>query len=91
MALPKVLARMEAKLDEVLAILKQPPALPPENGMDETTIDPAAVAAALDYDTYTAREILARVASLEPWQRQALHTYEAAHANRKSVLEALSA
>jgi len=88
MALPKVLARIEAKLDEVLALLKQPPAL--ESEIEETPVNPDAVAAALDYDTYTAKEIVDRVASLEPWQRQALHTYEAAHANRKTVLEALS-
>lgn len=89
MSLPKTLDRIEEKLDRVLAILEQQPAPEPESN-EPTTLDPVAVAQLLDYDTYTAKEIIERVPSLDPTQRAALLIYEQAHAARKTVLEALS-
>lgn len=100
MALPKSLDRIEGKLDQVLAQLDelsgrldalttQPATLPPLDPPAE--LEPAAVAAALDYDTYTAAEIIERVPSLSAEERAALAAYEEAGKNRKSVLEALVA
>lgn len=92
MALPKSLARIEEKLDRVLAILEQQPTPAPAEpeGNEPTTLDPTAVAQLLDYDSYTAKEIIERVPSLLPEQRAALLIYEQAHAARKTVLEALA-
>lgn len=90
MALPKSLDRIEQKLDRILAILEKPAF--PVGEPDETSaeLDPAAVAAAIDYDSYNAKEVIERVASLTDAERAALALYEAAHANRKTVLEALA-
>lgn len=93
MSLPKSLTRLEEKLDRVLAILEQQPApasAEPESN-EPTTLDPAAVAHLLDYDSYNAKEIIERAPSLPPEQKAALLIYEQAHAARKTVLEALSA
>lgn len=87
MALPKTLDRLEAKIDRVLAILEIQPAEPETN--EPATLDPAAVAQLLDYDSYTAKEIIERAPSLSVEQRAALMIYEQAHAARKTVLEAL--
>lgn len=85
MALPKALDRIEAKLDEILALLTRPQV------REEAELDPAAFAAGLDYDTYTAKEVIDRAPSLTAAERQALLRYEETHANRKTVIEALSA
>lgn len=89
MALPKILKKLDEKLDRILAILEaptfpiaEPPAQP---------IDPDEMAASIDYDSYSAKEVIERVASLTPEERAALAIYEAGHANRKTVLEALKA
>jgi len=87
MTLPKTLDRIEEKLDRILALLEQPPAEPDSN--EPTTLDPAAVAQLLDYDSYTAKEIIERVSSLPLEQRAALLIYEQQNAARKTVLEAL--
>lgn len=90
MALPKVLNRIEEKLDRILAILEAPAfpvGVPDDSG---APLEPDAVAAALDYDSYNAKEIVERVASLTDEERAALAVYEAAHDNRKTVLEALA-
>lgn len=88
MALPKVLNRIEQKLDRILELLEQPtfPVGAPDESAD---LEPSAIAAALDYDSYNAKEIIERVASLTDGERAALVAYEAAHGNRKTVLEAL--
>jgi hypothetical protein len=100
MALPKQLHQLNQKLDALAAKLgidstdpdwfeplrwqkaPAPPAPPPPT--------PDEVAAALDYDSYSAKEIIERAASLTPPQRKALLAYERSHAARKTVLEALS-
>jgi hypothetical protein len=90
MALPKVLNRIEQKLDRILELLEQPtfPVGAPDESAAE--LDPAAVAAALDYESYNAKEIIERVASLTDAERAALAQYEAANQGRKTVLEALA-
>jgi hypothetical protein len=97
MALPKILRqtderieRIEAKLDEVLAMLAGTPETN-EPPVADPPVDPAVVAAALDYDSYSAKEIIDRAPSLEGWQRSALVAYEQAHSNRATVIKALSA
>lgn len=89
MALPKILNELDKKLDRILAILEAP-AFPIA---DETPqpIDPATMAASIDYDSYSAKEVIERIASLSPDERAALAVYEAAHGNRVSVLKALQA
>ena len=89
MALPKTLDRLEAKIDRVLAILEIQPAPAEPETNEPATLDPVAVAQLLDYDSYTAKEIIERVPSLSVEQRAALMIYEQAHAARKTVLEAL--
>lgn len=91
MALPKTLDRLEAKIDRVLAILEQQPTPEPAEpeSNESATLDPVAVAQLLDYDSYTAKEIIERVPSLLPEQKAALLIYEQQHAARKTVLEAL--
>lgn len=91
MALPKTLDRLEAKIDRVLAILEQQPTPEPAEpeSNEPATLDPVAVAQLLDYDSYTAKEIIERVPSLLPEQKAALLIYEQQHAARKTVLEAL--
>lgn len=101
MSLPKTLDRIEEKVDRLLA-LKAPAAQPsaelrskPKLALAEpprlpVKLDPNQVAASLDYDTYNAKEVVARVASLSPAERAALLAYEQTHANRKTVLEALT-
>lgn len=92
MSLPKTLDRIEEKLDRVLAILEQQPAPEPAEpeSNEPTTLDPVAVAQLLDYDTYTAKEIIERAPSLSSEQRAALLIYEQQNAARKTVLEALA-
>lgn len=91
MSLPKILDRLEAKIDRVLAILEQQPTPAPAEpeSNEPATLDPAAVAQLLDYDSYNAKEIIERAPSLLPAQKAALLIYEKAHAARKTVLEAL--
>ena len=88
-ALPKILSQLDKKLDRILAILEAP--VFPIGEVTPDPIDPAAMAAAIDYDSYSAKEVIERVASLTPEERAALAIYEAGHANRKTVLEALKA
>jgi hypothetical protein len=90
MALPKTLDRIEQKLDRILEILEQP-AFPVGEPLDTEALDPAAVAAALDYDSYTAAEVIDRVASLTDAERAALVEYESAGKARPTVLKALGA
>ena len=87
MALPKVLTRIEEKLDRVLEMLEQQPAPPPQ---EAPALNPDAFAQSIDYDTHNAKEVIERVASLSAEQRAALLIYEQGHANRKTVLEALA-
>lgn len=89
MALPKVLTRIEEKLDRILSILEAP-SFPIAEPTPEP-IDPAAMAASIDYDSYSAKEVIERVASLTPEERAALAIYEAGKQNRKTVLAALTA
>lgn len=93
MSLPKTLDRIEEKIDRVLAILEQQPTPAPAEPerTAPTSVDPVAVAQLLDYDTYTAKEIIERAPSLSPEQKAALLLYEQMNAARKTVLEALSA
>lgn len=89
MALPKILKQLDEKLDHILAILKAPTF--PIGDETPEPIDPEQMAASIDYDSYSAKEIIERVASLSDEERDALAVYEAGHANRKTVLEALKA
>lgn len=89
MALPKILAQLDNKLDRILAILEAPTF--PIAEESPAPLDPAAVAAAIDYDSYSAKEIVERVASLSDAERAALAVYEASKGNRSSVLKALGA
>lgn len=89
MALPKILAQLDAKLDRVLAILEAP--VFPIGEAASEPIDPAAMAASIDYDSYSAKEVIERIASLSPDERAALAVYEAGKQNRSSVLKALGA
>lgn len=89
MALPKILKQLDEKLDRILAILEAPTF--PIADVPPQPIDPAEMAASIDYDSYSAKEIIERVASLSDEERAALAVYEADHANRKTVLEALKA
>ena len=89
MALPKILAELDKKLDRVLAILEAP--VFPIADEAPAPLDPAAVAAAIDYDSYSAKEVIERVASLSDAERAALAVYEAGKGNRSSVLKALGA
>lgn len=93
MALPKILKKLDEKLDRILAILEAPtfPIAEPPPGGPLGAIDPEQMAASIDYDSYSAKEIIERVASLSDEERDALAVYEAGHANRKTVLEALRA
>lgn len=86
MALPKILKTLDEKLDRILEILETPVSDP----VPTTGIDPAQIAAWLDYDSYAAHEIIARIPSLPTEQREALRDYELANKARKSVLEALT-
>lgn len=90
MALPKTLDRIEQKLDRILTILEQP-AFPVGSPLDATTLDPAQVAAALDYDSYTAAEVIDRAGSLTDAERAALVAYEIAGKARLTVIKALGA
>lgn len=89
MALPKILKQLDEKLDRILAILEAPTF--PIGEETPEPIDPDEMAASIDYDSYSTKEIIERVASLTPEERDALAIYEAGHANRKTVLEALKA
>lgn len=87
MALPKILAQLDAKLDRILDILERPSF--PIADESPAPLDPATVALAIDYDSYSAKEIIERVASLSDAERTALAVYEAGKQNRKTVLEKL--
>lgn len=87
MALPKILKQLDQKLDRVLAILEAPTF--PIADEAPAPLDPAAVAAAIDYDSYSAKEVIERIASLSDAERAALAVYEAGKQNRKTVLEKL--
>lgn len=89
MALPKILAEMNKKLDRIEAILNAPTF--PIADEAPAPLDPAAVALAIDYDSYSAKEIIERIASLSDAERAALALYEAGKGNRSSVLKALGA
>lgn len=89
MALPKTLDRLEEKIDRILGLLEPQPVETDPEESESTTLDPTAVAQLLDYDSYSAKEIIERVPSLLPEQKAALLVYEQAHAARKTVLEAL--
>lgn len=86
----KVLTRLEEKLDRVLSWIEAQGG-PATSAPVPTAPDPALVAAALDYDTYTAKEIIERAPSLSETERVALVEYESAGKARVSVLEALEA
>jgi hypothetical protein len=88
-ALPKILKQLDVKLDRILAILDAP--VFPIAEETPAPMDPAAVAAAIDYDSYSAKEIIERIASLTDAERAALAVYEAGKQNRKTVLEKLQA
>lgn len=89
MALPKILKELDRKLDRVLAILEAP--VFPIADAPPQPLDPETVAAAIDYDSYSAKEIVERVDSLSDAERAALAVYEAGKGNRVSVLKALGA
>lgn len=89
MSLPKILKELDNKLDRILAILEAPTF--PIAEESPAPLDPAAVAAAIDYDSYSAKEIIERVASLSLQERDALAVYEAGKQKRKTVLDALTA
>jgi hypothetical protein len=89
MALPKILDNLDRKLDRILAILEAP--VFPIADEAPQPLDPETVAASIDYDSYSAKEVTERVASLSAAERAALAVYEAAHGNRSSVLKALQA
>ena len=104
MALPKTLNRIEDKLDRIMAHLgldaEPEPGVAPQGikwtgtpqSMPEPEPEPAeSVAARLEYDTYTANEVIERIASLTAAERTALADYERTHKARKTVLEALEA
>lgn len=54
---------------------------------EETPVDVPPFA---DYDALNATDMVARLASLTDEEKAAVRTYEAAHKNRKTVLEALA-
>lgn len=89
MALPKILNELDKKLDRILAILEAP-VFPIAEAVEEP-IDPAAMAASIDYDSYSAKEVIERIASLSADECAALAVYEAGKQNRVSVLKALGA
>ena len=89
MALPKILKQLDEKLDRILAILEAP--VFPVGEVTPAPIDPAAMAASIDYDSHSAKEVIERVASLSLEERDALAVYEAGKQKRKTVLDALKA
>ena len=101
MALPKKLDHIDEKLDRILAnqdrilAILEPPATPTDGELADILTpdaDPAALfAASIDYETYSAQEIIDRAPSLSAEERGLLHDYENANKARKTVLEALAA
>lgn len=93
MALPKKLDKIDERLARIEAALGidqadgEASAAPPIEPPAET---PEQVAERIDYNAYSASEIIERVDSLTSWERQMLVEYEKAHDNRKTVLAALS-
>ena len=90
MALPKILKQLDVKLDRILAILEAP-VFPIAEAPPSPPLEPDMVAVAIDYDSYSAKEIIERVASLSAAECAALAVYEAGKLNRVSVLKALGA
>lgn len=94
MSLPKALNEIRRDLEAIkakLGIVEDAPLEPPKPPAVPEPESPDAVAARIDYDSYTAQEVVERADSLTDDERAALLNYEAANKNRATVLRAMGA